>query len=94
MGAAFVSLQGKLPPKSAAVHGSKLSMRPEMVAILMAVETCPPDTALTILTDSLSSIDLLQDLQREDFTVWIYHHPFRCIVEQLVRRLNARAALH
>ena len=94
MGAAFVSLQGKLPPKSAAVHGSKLSMRPEMVAILMAVETCPPDTALTILTDSLSSIDLLQDLQREDFTVWIYHHPLRCIVEQLVRRLNARAALH
>ena len=81
MGAAFVALGDRLPSCSAAVFGRPMSIRPEMTAILMAVEACPTHEDLTILTDSLSSIRLLQNLQRVDFRPWLHSHPVRSIAE-------------
>ena len=51
----------------------------------------PINEDLTILTDSLSSIQKLSGMQRQDFPEWLHSHPERPLLESLVKRINARA---
>ena len=45
------------------------SIRPELTVIGLACEDSPIDEDLTILKDSLSSMNLLKSTQRKDFTL-------------------------
>ena len=92
MGAAYASRNSEMPARSVAVYGSPSSARPEMTAINMACQDCPTDTDLTVLTDSLSCMQMLKSLQRRDFPLWLYRHPIRQLLKQTVRAINARAA--
>ena len=67
MGAAMVPMGNRIQARSAAVFGSASSIRPELTGITIALEDCPEDEDLNILTDSLSSMLLLKSFQRKDF---------------------------
>ncbi len=67
MGAAYVVKDNCLPSRSVAVFGQSSSIRPELTGITLALEDCPGEEDLNILTDSLSSKRLLKNMQRQDF---------------------------
>jgi hypothetical protein len=46
---------GRLPARSVAVFGQPLSLRAELAGIALALEDCPGEEDLNILTNSLSS---------------------------------------
>jgi len=92
MGAAMVPMGPRLRARSTAVFGSALSLRPELTGISIALEDCPVEEDLNILTDSLSSMLLLKSLQRRDFPLSLYRHPVRQLLCYIVRLLNQRAA--
>jgi hypothetical protein len=58
MGAAFVAKDGRGQARSVAVFGQPYSIRPELSGIALALEEGPIEEVLTILTDSLSLMDL------------------------------------
>jgi ribonuclease HI len=91
MGAAFVTQNNQVPSRSVAVFGSKSSLRPELAGIVLALEDCPQDVDLNILTDSLSSLRLLKSLQRADFPLTLYRHPVRHLTTYVVLLINRRA---
>jgi len=107
MGAAMVPIGTRVQARSAAippptstgeercsynaVFGSASSLRPELTGITLALEDCPQDEDLNILTDSLSSMLLLNSLQRKDFPLSLYRHPARQLLIYAVRLLNRRA---
>ena len=91
MGAAYVSLDNRLPTRSFVVLGPPASLRAELSAIDEVVTDAPGDEDLTVLTDSLSSIQKLQNMQRQDFPEELHGHPERPLLESLVKRINARA---
>ena len=90
MGAAYVSLGDRLPARSFVVLGPPSAMRAELSGLDQAVADAPADEELTILTDSLSSIQKLESLQRKDFPEWLHGHPEKVLLESLVARLNER----
>ena len=92
MGAAFVALGDRVPARSAAVFGSEASIRPELTGLAMALEECPVQEDLTLLTDSKSSMDLLRSMQRVDFPPWLYRHPARQLLGHVAALINQRAA--
>jgi ribonuclease HI len=51
----------------------------------------PGDEELTILTDSLTSIQKLAGMQRQDFQEWLNGRPEKALLESLVQRINGRA---
>ena len=58
----------------------------------MACEDCPLTEDLNILTDSLSSMALLKNLQRRDFPLWLYRHPMRQLATYVTNLINKRTA--
>ncbi len=46
---------GRLPARSASVFGQPSSIRPELTEFTLALEACPGEEDLSVLTDSLSS---------------------------------------
>ncbi len=54
MGAAYVSIGGRLPPQSVSVFGQPSSVRPELTGIAMVLKDCPDEEDLNILTVQLS----------------------------------------
>jgi hypothetical protein len=92
MGAVFVAKDGKVQECSVAVFGQPSSIRPELTGIALALEECPIEEDLTILTDSLSSVDLLQSMQRGGFTLSLYSHSVLYLLQHVVKLLNRRAA--
>jgi len=92
MGAAFVAKDNRLQARSVAVYGPPSSIRPELTGIALALEDCPQEEDLSILTDSLSAMQLLQSMQRRDFPLWLYRHTARQLLLQVVKLINARAA--
>ncbi len=66
MGAALVAKGGRLPVRSVTVFGQPSSIRPELTGITLALEDCPGEEDLNVLTDSLSSMQLLMSMQRGD----------------------------
>jgi ribonuclease HI len=91
MGAALVAKDSRMPARSVAVFGQPSSIRPELTGIALALEGCPGEDDLNILTDSLSSMQLLRSMQREDFPLSLYRHPARQLLVHVVNLLNARA---
>ena len=92
MGAAFVSINGRVPARSVAVYGPPSSLRPELTAFALACEDSPLGEDLTALTDSLSGMLLLKSLQRKDFPLWLYRHPERQLLMYVTNLINRRAA--
>jgi hypothetical protein len=92
MGAAFVAKDGKVQARSVAVFGQPSSIRPELTGVVLALEECPIEEDLSILTDSLSSMDLLQSMQRGGFLLSRYRHSVRRLLLHVVTLLNRRAA--
>ena len=92
MGAAFVAKDNRLQARSVAVYGPPSSIRPELTGMALALEDCPRETDLNILTDSLSAMQLLKSMQRRDFPLWLYRHTARQLLLQVVQLLNDRAA--
>ena len=70
-GAAYVALDNRMPPLAFTVLGPPSSMRGELTGMDAAVADAPGDEDLTILTDSLASIQKLQGLQQQDFQDWL-----------------------
>jgi hypothetical protein len=66
MGAVMVAKDYRLPARSVAVFGQPSSLRPELSGIALALEDCPGQEDLSVLTDSLSAMRLLKSMQRED----------------------------
>ena len=92
MGAAYAAKEKRVPARSVAVNGSRSSCRPELTVIAMACKDVRREEDLTILTDSLSCMVRLKNLQRRDFPLWFYRHPLRQLLVHTVRLiLNARA---
>jgi hypothetical protein len=92
MGAAFVAKDGRVQARSVAVFGQPSSFHPELTGIALALEECPIEEDHTILTDSLSSMNLLQSMQTGDFPLSLYRHGVRHLLLHVVTRLNRRAA--
>ncbi len=85
MGAAFVAKDGRLQARSVAVFGQPSSTRPELTGIALALEGCPDEGDLSILTDSLSAMRLLQSVQRRDFPLSLYRHSVRQLLLHVVK---------
>ena len=90
MGAALVAKGGRLPARSVSVFGQPSSIRPELTGIALSLEECPGEEDLNVLTDSLSSMQLLMSMQRGDFPLSLYRHPARQLLVHVVKLLNRR----
>ena len=77
----------RLPSRSVAVFGQPSSIRPELTGIALALEECPGEEDLNIITDSLSSMRLLKNMQRQGFPLQLYRHT----VQQLLLRHHISA---
>ncbi len=77
MGAAMVAKDDRLPARSVAVFGQPSSLRPELSGIALALEDCPGEEDLNVLTDSLRAMRLLRSMQRGDFPLPLHRHPVR-----------------
>ncbi len=77
MGAAMVAKDGRLPARRVAVFGQPSSRLPELIGLALALEYCPGEEDLNILTDSLSSMRLLKSMKRGDFPLSLHRHPAR-----------------
>ncbi len=86
----MVAKDGCLPLRSVAVFGQLSSIQPELTGIALAMEDCPGEDVLNILTDSLGAMKLLKSIQRKDFTLELYRHPVRQLLLHMVRLLNLR----
>jgi hypothetical protein len=95
MGAAYVVKDNRLPSGSVAVFGQPSSIRPELTGIALAREDCPGKEDLNIITDSLSSMRLLQNMQRHDFPLQLYRHTVRQLLLHwhVTKLINKRADL-
>jgi len=91
MGAAYVALGDRIPPRSFVVLGPPSVMRAELSGLDQAVADAPIEEDLTLLTDSASSMIKLTNMQRKDFAEWLYDHPERALLNSIVTRINARA---
>ncbi len=65
IGAAYVAKHNRLPSRSLAVFGQPSSIRP-------ALEDCPGEEDLNVITNSISSMRLLKNIQSQDFP--LHHH--------------------
>ena len=91
MGAAYVSLDNRLPSRFFSVLGPPSSMRGELSGMDAVVADAPGNEDLTILADSLASIQKLACMQRQDSQEGLNGHSEKALLESLVRRMNERA---
>jgi hypothetical protein len=99
MGAAVVAKDGRMQVRSVAVFGQPPSIRPELTGIALALEGCPAEEDLNILTDSLSSMRdgdsmmmrLLMGMHRRDLPLSLYHQSVRQLLLHVVILINKRA---
>ena len=59
--------------------------------IAIALEDCPGEEDLNILTDSLSSMWLLKSMQRGNFPLSLHRHPVRQLLVHVVKLIDRRA---
>ena len=91
MGAAYVSLGDRLPARSFVVFSPPSAMLAELSALDQVVADAPADEDLTILlTDSLTSLQKLQNLQRRDWPEWLHGHPEQVLLESREPCTSAR----
>ena len=90
-GTAYVSLGNRLQARSFVVLSPPSAILVNLSALDQAVADAPADEDLTVLTDSLTSLQKLQNLQRRNWPEWLHCHPEQVLLECLVARLNERA---
>jgi hypothetical protein len=88
MGTSFVTKDGRLPARSVAVLGQPFSILPELTGIALAIEACPSEEDLTILTDSLRAMLLLHSMQWKDFPLSLYRHSVKQLLLHVVKQIN------
>ncbi len=86
----LVAKGGRLPARSVTVFGQPSLIRPELTGIALALEECPGEEDLNILTYSLSSMQLLMRMQRGGFSLLLYRNPVIQLLVHVVKRLNRR----
>jgi hypothetical protein len=59
--------------------------------IALALEDCPGEEDLNILTDSLSSMRLLKSMQSQDSILQLYRDTVRQLLLHVIRLINKRA---
>jgi hypothetical protein len=98
MGAAYVAKDNRLPSRIVEVFqvgpGQPSSIRPELTGIALAglaLEDCPGEEDLNIITDSLSSMRLLKSMQRQDFPLQLYRHTVLQLLLHVTKLINKRA---
>ncbi len=91
MGAAYVAKDNRLPSRSVAVFGQQQYIRPELTGITLSLEDCPGEEDLSIITDSLSSMRLLKNMQGQDFPLQLYRHTVRLRLLHITYLINKRA---
>jgi ribonuclease HI len=93
MGVALVAKDARLPARGVSVIGQPSSLRQELTGIALALEDCPGEEDLNILTDSLSSesMRLLKSMQRGDFPLSLHQHPVLQLLLHVIKQLNRRA---
>ena len=92
MGAAATTLSDDYKEEMTGVGGSPSSTLAEMVALQLAtdiVKVAPNDSDVVILTDSLTSLSILDSSQRSDFQVMRpYEEDVSIVATALIRTLN------
>jgi len=91
MGAAMVCLGNKLPSRSVSVSGPPSSPRAELTGILLALEEPDESSDITVLTDSLVSIQWLIAAQRVDWPLWMRGIAERQLLRAVINKLNRRS---
>lgn len=91
MGCSAVFLDGR-PTLRRGVHGDPCSTTAELSGLLMATDAASLLEPLTILTDSLTSLQTLTSMHRKDFCKDLQRHPQRRLITDLVNSLNHRAS--
>ena len=92
MGAAAVTLDGKIPTLTKLVSGEVSTTTVELSGLALQVKATPLDIPLTILSDSLTSLVALINTRRRDFSMRLRRHPQRQQLEDLIGPLNQRTA--
>ena len=91
MGAAMVCMGNQVPSRSVAVSGPPSSPRAELTGILLALEEAAESASVTILTDSLVSIQWLKAAQRLDWPLWMRGIAERQLLRAVIHKLNRRS---
>ena len=92
MGCSAVFLDGR-PTLRRGVHGDPCSTTAELSGLLMATEAASLEEPLTILTDSMTSLQNLVSMHRNDFCKDLQRHPQQRLITDLVDSLNNRASV-
>ena len=92
MGCSAVFLDGRQALRRG-VHGDPCSTTAELSGLLMATEASSLEEPLTILTDSMTSLQNLVSMHRKDFCRDLQRHPQRRLITDLVNALNNRASV-
>ncbi len=66
MGVVMVAKNDRLPERSVAVFGQPSSLRQELSGIAFALEDCPGEKDLNVLTNSLSAMTLLRSQEHAE----------------------------
>ena len=92
MGTAAVEIDGSVQRRE--VDGLPSSLRAELCGLLLVATVTDPGVELTILTDSLNSIQALAPQTRRDFrpSPRLLRHPHRNIIREVVACLRRRTA--
>ena len=91
MGSAVVFLHNRMTTLKQAVHGEPSSTTAELTALIMVTRAAPLDEPLTVLTDSLTSLQNLVSMKRSDFRRDLQRHPQRLLMHELIAALNQRS---
>ena len=91
MGSAAVFFHNRMATLKQAVHGEPSSTTAELTALAMIVHAAPLNEPLTVLTDSLTSMQNLMSMKRSDFCKDLHQHPQRQLINELVGALNRRS---
>ncbi len=92
MGAVYVAKDNRLPSRSVAVFGQRSSIRPELTEIALALDECPGEEDLNIITDSLSSMRLLKNMQRQKFPLQLYRRTMRQLLLHVTKLIYKQGA--
>ena len=92
MGYSNVWLDASLPTSYGAPEGRPSSQTSELAGILAAVSAPPIQEDVAVCTDSLSSLQMLVAMQREDFPMEIRTHPNFTTLSRIIQQVIQRAA--
>ena len=91
MGAAATMWQDASPDKLVGIKGNASSTSAELVALKLAVSIIPEHTPkVTILSDSLSSISILNRRKIVDFQRFMEHQSQKKTIDQLIASINQK----